>query len=244
MTDAVIDCQGCSKAFGNKHAITDISLKVQKGEIFAIIGPSGAGKTTLLRVLTTLEPPDKGRVRFLGMNAYSDNGSDQKIRRSLGYVPQKATMLAGTVEDNIALPLKTRGVPSTEVRKRVDEIAERFGILEILRKNASKVSGGEAQRTSFARALVFEPKVLFLVEFIANLDPANAEILESVVRDFTSKGGTAVMVTHKLLQVKRLADRMAIVMEGRLVQVGKIKDVFAKPKNELVRKFVTGEMAW
>ena len=113
-----------------------------------------------------------------------------------------------------------------------------------MKKSAKKISGGEAQRVAFARATVYEPAVLMLDEFTANLDPANVAMLENAVRGFRTGGGTAIIVSHNILQVKRLGDRVGILIGGRLVETGNVKDVFSHPKHELVRKFLTGEMAW
>lgn len=239
-----VECAGVSKLYDKKRVLDNVSFTAETGEIFSIIGPSAAGKTTLLRILAALEKPDKGSVKVLGIQAYKNPASDIKIRKTLGYIQQKTVMLRGTIRENIALPLKMRGYDEAEIKTRVEDVASQHGIADILKKSARKVSGGEAQRAAFARSTVFGPKVLLLDEFTANLDPANSEILEKAVMDFRAKGGCVVLVSHNILQVKRLGDRVGILIGGKMIETGNVKDVFSCPKNELTGKFLSGEMVW
>lgn len=239
-----IECRRVSKLYEGKRVLNDVSFTSMKGEVFSIIGPSAAGKTTLLKILATLEKPDGGSVKILGTRAFAHPASDHRIRKSLGFVQQKAVMLSGTIEDNIALPLRLRGYDEEDIKDRIRNVASRLGIVGILKKNARKVSGGEVQRAAFARATVFGPEVILLDEFTANLDPANSEILERAVQDFKANGGGVLMVSHNLFQVKRLGDRVGILIDGSLIETGDVDAVFSRPENELARKFLTGEMVW
>ena len=243
-SDGSIVCTDIGKRFDGRRVLDGVSLSVSSSEIFSLVGPSGAGKTTLLRILAALERPDAGNVEVLGMRAFGEPADDLRIRRSVGYVQQNAVMLSGTVEDNISAPLKLRNVEPSRISTLVEEASSKLGVLDILKKKAKRISGGEAQRVAFARALVHGPRVLLLDEFTANLDPANVEILERTVREFASSGGTALMASHNILQVKRLGTRVGILMDGRIVESGEVAKVFAHPESEQARRFLSGEMAW
>jgi len=238
----VIVASAITKKFDGKTVLSQVSLAVKKGEILSIIGPSGAGKTTLLRILATLEMQDAGTLLFAG-NELRNEETRMQVRRKLGYVGQHAVMLSGTVYDNIALPLRVRGMGGMEIERRVRRVAEMLGISGILEKNARKISGGEAQRTAFARAIVGEPEILFLDEFCANLDYRNIAVLERHVKEFSAHGGTVVLVSHNIFQVRRLAHRCAILVDGRIIACDSLA-ALEHADNDFVRGFVEGDIPW
>ncbi|MGB9637055.1 MAG: ABC transporter ATP-binding protein [Thermoplasmata archaeon] len=239
----VISCDGISKSFDGKKVLENIKLDIMQGEIFSIIGPNGSGKTTLIRILATLERQDKGIVKYFGV----EMKEEEKLlifRRKLGYVQQKAVLFAGRVYDNLAIPLKIRNWEEHKIDKRVEEVAEKLGIKSILSRNIKNLSGGEAQRVAFGRAIVAEPQILFLDEFTANLDYRNAGILEQYVKNFVADKRTVVMVSHNIFQVKRLASRTAILFDGKIIEQGETKRVLEGPENPVAKDFVCGKIPW
>jgi len=238
-----VSCLGIKKSYEGKKVLENVSLSLGNSEILSVIGPSGAGKTTLLRILATLEKPDEGKIKFFGKEIKEER-EILEVRRRIGYVQQKPVLLSGRVYDNLSIPLKIRQEAEEEIEKKVVKVAEMLGISNILKKDARRISGGEAQRVAFARAIITEPEILFLDEFTANLDYRNAGILESLVRDFCRNGGSAFIVSHNLFQVKRLASRVAILIDGKIVEQGEAEKVLAKPETELGRKFISGEIPW
>ncbi|MEM3396098.1 MAG: ABC transporter ATP-binding protein [Thermoplasmata archaeon] len=239
----ILDCKRVSKKYEEKLVLSSISLCLKKGEILSVIGPSGSGKTTLVRILATLEKPDTGEVRLLEKVIKSENDL-YAVRKNIGYVQQKPVLLTGTVYDNIAIPLLIRNFEKEEIKKKVFDVAKMLGITDILNKNVRKISGGEAQRVAFARAVIGEPQILFLDEFTANLDYKNVALLEQQVREFVKRGGSVLMVSHNLLQVRRLANRVAILIDGKIEEQGDTKKVIENPETELAKQFVSGEMPW
>ncbi|MCX8173091.1 MAG: ABC transporter ATP-binding protein [Thermoplasmata archaeon] len=236
-------CAEISKKFDGKTVLSSISLNLREGEILSVIGPSGSGKTTLVRVLSTLEKPDRGTLALFGKEIRWDSELIE-VRRKIGYVQQKQVLLAGTVYDNIAIPLLLRNLEGEKVERKVERIADMLGIRGILKKNVRMLSGGEAQRVAFARGVVGEPELLFLDEFTANLDYRNAGILENQVKEFCDAGGSVLMVSHNLFQVRRMATRVAILIDGKIVEEGETEKVLENPRTELGNQFVSGKMPW
>ncbi|MEM3567406.1 MAG: ABC transporter ATP-binding protein [Thermoplasmata archaeon] len=236
-------CSGISKAFDGKIVLSSVSLALKEKEIFSVIGPNGSGKTTLMRILSTLEKPDTGELQLFGKKIRW--GSElQDVRKKIGYVQQKPVLLACTVFDNLAIPLLMRGIEKEEVERRVNEIAVQLKIQHILGKSVRRISGGEAQRVAFARAVIGRPEILFLDEYTANLDYRSGGMLERVVREFCEQGGSVFLVSHNLFQVKRLAHRVAILIDGKIVEQGRAEKVLENPETALAREFVSGAMPW
>jgi len=227
----IIEALHLNKEYGSTKALEDVSLAVDSGDFFAIIGPSGSGKSTLLRLIGLIEPPSSGKIIFMGEDATSRSEEEQlSFRREIGIVFQDAVLFTTTVYENVAYPLKIRKRPRSEIEKRVKESLETVGLAGFENKNASELSGGEAQRVSLAQALVYEPKLLLLDEPTANLDPRNATIIENVVSGLShEKGTTAIMATHNMQQVQFLASNGAILHDGRVIERGKISELFKSP---------------
>ncbi|NJE08694.1 ATP-binding cassette domain-containing protein [Thermococcus sp. M39] len=216
--------------------LRNISFEVNRGEYFIILGPSGAGKTLLLEVIAGIFIPDSGRI-FM---------NDEDItflppeKRDLAYIPQNYALFPHMrVYDNIAYGLKLRKIPKVEIERKVKEIAEILGISHLLHRNPKTLSGGEAQRVAIARALVLEPELLLLDEPFANLDvQTRAKLIQEMKRWRKELSFTALHVTHSFEEAVSLGDRVGIMLNGKLIQTGEVREVFGKPKNEEVARFL------
>jgi tungstate transport system ATP-binding protein len=213
------------------------ALDVYAGEVLAVIGPNGSGKSTLLRLLGLLEAPEAGEVRFRGERVTVADGL--AVRRRMATVFQQPLLADTTVADNVALGLSFRGVGPAERAARVGRWLERFGIARLARRQARTLSGGEARRAALARALVLEPDVLLLDEPFAALDePTRAALLPDLGAILGAERVTTVLVTHDRGEARALADRVAVLMGGRLQQVDETGRVFQAPASEEVARFV------
>jgi tungstate transport system ATP-binding protein len=222
---------------GDKIALQIPHLTVNPGEMLALLGPNGAGKTTLLRVMGLLQPPSGGTIHFDGSPASSSNAL--AIRRRIATVFQEPLLLNATVYQNAALGLRLRGLGRAEIAERVEPWLERLGIAHLAARSARTLSGGEAQRTSLVRALALEPELLLLDEPFGALDPASREEL---MRDFQrivkEAGVTTVFVTHDRSEAFSLADRVGVLAEGEILQLGAREDVFLRPASRAVAEIV------
>ncbi len=211
------------------------SLTVEQGEILAVIGPNGAGKSTLLQALALLIPAEMS-LTFAGRKADLPR-EELALRRQMAVVFQQPLLLDGTVAENVALGLKLRGV--RDVAGRVDHWLKKLGVSHLARRHARELSGGEAQRVSLARALALEPRVLFLDEPFGALDVlTRAGILQELRGLLKEAGVTALFVTHDFTEIPPLADRMAVLMGGAIVQTGAPREVFGAPATPEVSALV------
>ncbi len=212
-------------------------LALYPGEILTIMGPNGAGKSTLVAILAALLPPKRGEVRFRGQPV--DFRRSLTYRRRIAVVLQRPYLLRGTVEDNVALGLRLHGFPRKERQRRARLWMERLGILDLARQSARRLSGGQAQRVALARALALEPEILFLDEPFQALDmPTRMHLLEDLRALLQKAGLTAVYVTHDLNEGLALAHRVAVLVEGKLRQVGTPEEVLAMPADCEVARLV------
>jgi tungstate transport system ATP-binding protein len=210
---------------------------MRHGEIVALIGPNGAGKSTLLLILALLRRPDAGEVRIDGEQATPAN--ELRLRRRMAVVFQEPLLLDTTVERNVATGLELRGVRSSERRRRAAAWLERFGIAHLAGRSARLLSGGEAQRTSLARAFALEPEVIFLDEPFSALDaPTRSAITQDLLAVLRSTGTTAVLVTHDRDEALAFGDRVGVVIHGELRQIGPPAEVFGAPSDPEVAEFV------
>jgi molybdopterin-binding protein len=212
-------------------------LSIEQGEVLAVIGPNGAGKSTLLLSMINLIKPTSGEVLWQDKPIHSLNQGD--LRRKFGLVLQEPLLLNTTVFENIASGLHFRHTPHAEIRKRVESWMKRLGISHLHKRTARKLSGGEAHRTSLARAFVLEPEVLLLDEPFGSLDaPTRNQLLMDLQTLLRNMYMTTIFVTHDLDEALLLADRVAVLIGGRLRQVGTPQEVFASPVDSEVAAFV------
>src|SRR4030042_1974142 len=217
------------------------SLSLRKGEILSLIGPNGAGKTTLLQTLSYLLKPFQGEI-FFREKKVDTNHSALEYRRKLAMVFQEPLLFDTNVFNNVASGLKIRGTEKREIHSRVTEQLERFGIGPLSDRSAKTLSGGEAQRTSLARAFALQPEILFLDEPFASLDPPTRDsLLEDLEHILQQTRTTAIFATHDRLEALRLSNRMAVMNEGKIFQIGSPGEVMNHPVNEWVASFVGAE---
>jgi tungstate transport system ATP-binding protein len=212
-------------------------LFIARGETLAVVGPNGAGKSTLLLTLARLLKPARGEIRF---NDQSLRQWDElEYRRRISFVFQSPLLLDLSVEQNVALGLKFRGVSQEETRQRVGRWIKALGVESLAKRRASQLSGGEAQRVSLARAFVLEPELLLLDEPFAALDPpSRLKLIEDLSALLREDQRTTVFVTHDLHEAAKLSHRIAVLVDGVLRQVGTARQIKAKPADETVRAFL------
>ena len=233
----VLALRDVRRRYGARDALDVRALDVVAGEVLAVIGPNGAGKSTLLRVLGLLERPDTGQVLVRGRAV--DGRDALGERRRMATVFQEPLLTDATVADNVALGLRFRGVAPAAGPARVARWLERLGVGGLATRAARTLSGGEAQRIALARALVLEPEVLLLDEPFAGLDaPARAALMADLGAILRADRTTTVLVTHERGEALALADRVAVLMAGRLRQVDATARVFYAPIAEDVARFV------
>lgn len=214
------------------------SFLIKEGEILALIGPNGAGKTTFLQTLSCLIKPFQAEIFFRGKKV-ERNHSVLEYRRKLAMVFQEPLLFDTTVFGNVASGLKIRGMGKDEIRDRVMEQLDRFGIGHLRDRSAKTLSGGEAQRTSLARAFAIRPEIMFLDEPFASLDPPTRDSLigdlEHILRQTQT---TAIFATHDRMEALRLSGRIAVMNAGKILQIGSPSEVMNQPVDELVASFV------
>ncbi len=241
---ALLEINGLDKSFGEQRVLRNINLEVERGEIFAIMGPSGAGKTTLLRILNLLEKPDTGSITLDGdtINGVQRNGRTA-TRQRISMVFQSPALFNDTVYNNVAYSLRVRRMDKHAIESKVSQSLALVGLEGYDNRWAKTLSGGEEQRIAFARAVVFEPDLLLLDEPTANLDPANVAKIEEVIRTINRELNTTIIIaTHHMNQVRRLADRVGMLLGGELIETGRREVVFGGAADERTRAFIEGEM--
>jgi sulfate/thiosulfate transport system ATP-binding protein len=231
-----IDVQTVSKRFGEFTALADVTIEVAEGSLTALLGPSGSGKSTLLRIIAGLEVPDAGSVRLDGADVTLARPQD----RGIGFVFQHYAAFAHmSVRENVAFGLRIRKRPRDEVTAKVDELLELVGLTAWGAQRPRQLSGGQRQRMALARALAVEPRVLLLDEPFGALDATvRAELRRWLRRLHDQHGVTTVLVTHDQEEAMEVADRIAVMHEGRVEQVGTPREVYDSPANDFVMGFV------
>jgi tungstate transport system ATP-binding protein len=238
--DALYRLESIQHRYGSRIVLDIERLEVLRGETLAIIGPSGCGKSTLLRLLQFLERPSEGRLVFDGQPI--DVNPPLALRRRVTTVFQRPVALDRTVRDNLAYGLSVRG--ARDYDDRIVRLLDALALGPLADAPARTLSGGEIQRVAFGRALAFDPEVLLLDEPTANLDPYNVRILEQLVRDEKAKGVTIVLATHQVFQARRLADRTALLLEGRIVEIAPTAGLLDAPRDPRTRAFLSGDMIY
>ncbi len=241
----MIELKNIVKTFNTKnldiHAVKDVSVNIDDGEIFGIVGYSGAGKSTLIRIINQLEKQSSGTL-FINNEDISSlsNNELRKRRQKIGMIFQHFNLLwSRTVFKNIELPLEIAGVEKSLREKRVNELIKLVGLEGRENSFPSQLSGGQKQRVGIARALANDPSILLCDEATSALDPETTEsILDLLSKINDELGITIVMITHQMEVVQRICQRVAIMSDGLIVELGNVKDVFAKPKHEVTKRFV------
>ena len=230
-----------SGKYGTVHALQDVSIHVEKGDIYGIIGFSGAGKSTLIRLVNGLETPDTGNVIVQGENLGNLKKTQlRKLRRKIGMVFQQFNLLESkTVYHNIALPLILEKAPKEEIDKKVKEVL-RFVELEDKKDvYVSQLSGGQKQRVGIARALTTTPDILLCDEATSALDPQTTESILKLLKKINREMGvTILLITHQMQVVQMICNKVAVMENGQVVEAGSVLDVFGKPQASVTRRFV------
>ena len=231
-----IDAQAIAKRFGDFTALENVTLEVPEGSLTALLGPSGSGKSTLLRIIAGLETPDSGAVLIDG----TDVTAARPQERGIGFVFQHYAAFAHmTVRENIAFGLRIRKRPKDVVTARVDELLELVGLMTWAGQRPAQLSGGQRQRMALARALAVEPRVLLLDEPFGALDAnVRGELRRWLRRLHDEQGVTTVLVTHDQEEAMEVADRIAVMHEGRVEQVGGPREVYDHPSSDFVMGFL------
>ncbi len=219
-----VEVQGVSHRYGDREALKSISIAFDESEITALIGPNGSGKSTLLRIIAGLETPTDGRILVRGKVE-----TPNTLRRMATLVFQKTVMFNTSVYDNVAYGLRLRGFADSGIREKVQDSLRMTGLEGFEKRRARRLSGGEQQRVSLARALALQPDILLLDEPSANLDPRSASIVESVItRANHELGTTIIMASHNMTQAKQLAKKVAALQDGILLAASNSSEVFGK----------------
>ena len=243
--EPMVTIDNVSKIFGKGKkevaAVKNVSLTVKKGEIFAIIGYSGAGKSTLVRLINGLESTTSGTLTVDGFEISGKSDLElQKVRTNIGMIFQQFNLMnSRTVAQNVEFPLKVAGWSKGERTKRVQEMLEFVGLADRAKYYPSQLSGGQKQRVGIARALATKPSLLLADEATSALDPETThEVLELLKEVNRELGITVIVITHEMDVVSSIADRVAVMEEGRVVETGSVYEVFSNPQTEVAQRFV------
>lgn len=233
---AVLRVKDVKKHFGKIHAVDGVDIETREGELFALLGSSGSGKTTLMRMIAGLEQPSEGDILINGKSVV---GVPPK-RRNVAMVFQSYALYPHmSVHDNITFPLKSRRVPRADWQQKLDWAVSMLGIEHLLDRRPTRLSGGEKQRVALARALVRDPELFLFDEPLSALDAQVRNIARAELRDLQKRTGiTTVYVTHDQVEALGLADRLAVMSQGRISQVGTPKEMYENPINLFVASFI------
>ncbi|WP_110958908.1 methionine ABC transporter ATP-binding protein [Acidovorax sp. ST3] len=241
----MIELRGITQTYqglqGPVEALKGIDLTIQPGEVFGIIGKSGAGKSSLVRVINLLNRPTTGQVIVGGQDLTQLNNAQlREARREIGMVFQHFNLLSSrTVFDNAALPLELAGMDKAAIRARVNPLLELVGLAHLADRYPAQISGGQKQRVGIARALASRPKVLLSDEATSALDPETTRSILDLLRQVNRELGlTVVLITHQMQVIKQVADRVAVIEAGRIVEQGRVLDVFTRPQQAITKSLI------
>lgn len=247
----MIQIEQLSKTYQTKHGtvkgVDDVTLEVKTGEIFGIVGYSGAGKSSLIRCINLLERPTSGTVKVGGQDLTKLRGDGlRKARLKIGMIFQHFYLISQkTVAENISFALRAAGTPSKKIGPRVDELLEMVGLSDKRNVYPAQLSGGQKQRVGIARALANEPAVLLCDEATSALDPNTTLSILRLLKDINRKLNiTIVLITHEMNVVKEICDRMAVMQDGRVIEEGRVYDIFAEPKTALTKEFISSVVSF
>ena len=242
--NVIIELKEMSKSFtvknGVVHALDKINLKINRGEIFGIIGMSGAGKSTLVRCINLLERPTEGQVIFDGQDLTVLKPAQlRQARRSMGMIFQQFNLLMQkTALENVCFPLEISGVKKEDAKKRAEELLEIVGLEERKDSYPAQLSGGQKQRVAIARALTTNPKVLLCDEATSALDPNILELLKDINKRL---GITVVIITHEMSVIEEICQRVAIIDSSKIAEIGTVEKIFTAPKSNIGKQLVYSE---
>jgi D-methionine transport system ATP-binding protein len=255
MTEEIIKLDDISVTFQLKDkqvkAVKDVTLHVEKGDIYGIVGYSGAGKSTLVRVINLLQTPTTGRVEVNGDVLFEKQSTEKKVidekklrikRRQIGMIFQHFNLLnEQTVIDNVAFALKHSGLKEKAIAEKSHKLLKLVGLDSRSDSYPSQLSGGQQQRVAIARALANDPEILISDEGTSALDPKNTIQILDLLKDLNQKLGlTVVLITHEMDAVKRIANKVAVMDNGQIIERGQLLNVFTNPKEQLTREFIGG----
>lgn len=248
--EPIIELVGLGKEFktsnGPIRALDDINLEIYQGEVFGIIGLSGAGKSTLVRCINYLEEPTSGEVLFEGKSMTAMTRRSQRLaRQSMGMIFQQFNLLAQrNVIQNICFPLEIAGKSKKEARERAMELLGLVGLTDRAKAYPSQLSGGQKQRVAIARALATNPKILLCDEATSALDPNTTKSILGLLKEINrSLGVTVVVITHEMTVIEAICDRVAIIDQSHIAEVGSVSEIFSEPKSRIGRQLILGDAA-
>lgn len=242
----MIELKHINKIYGGFNALDDVSLTIKDGEICGIIGQSGAGKSTLVRCINMLEPPTSGEVIVNGKNMVTlSKGELREERKKIGMIFQHFNLLSSrTVYENVAFPLELSNISRLEQKKRINEILELVGLTDYKDKYPAQLSGGQKQRVGIARAIVSNPSVLLSDEATSALDPETVKSILQLLKDINKKLGiTIVMITHQMEVIKEIAQHVAVIEHGKIIEEGSVINLFTNPRTNTLKKFIGSVMS-
>ncbi|MBQ1801601.1 MAG: ATP-binding cassette domain-containing protein [Lachnobacterium sp.] len=239
-------CKMYQTSKGQVNALTDINFKIKKGSICGIIGLSGAGKSTFVRCINLLEKPTSGKVLLNGENLLDISDKELRIKRQkMGMIFQHFNLLEQrTALDNICFPLELAGFSRKQARAKAMKYLEIVDLVDRKDNFPSQLSGGQKQRIAIARALATEPEVLLCDEATSALDPTTTNSILDLLKDINAKlGVTVVIITHEMGIVEKICDYVAVIDKGRIVEEGKVKDIFLAPKSQYTKKLLYPDLS-
>lgn len=250
MSETMIQLDHIDITFEQKNrrieAVKDVSIDIQKGDIYGIVGYSGAGKSTLVRVINLLQKPTAGRIT-IDKDLTFDQGKIQlssqalrEKRREIGMIFQHFNLMAQkTAKENVAFALRHSGLAKTDIDKKVEDLLELVGLADRANNYPSQLSGGQKQRVAIARALANDPKILISDEATSALDPKTTKQILSLLQDLNKKLDlTIVMITHEMQIIKDICNRVAVMQNGHLIEEGTVLEIFSNPKEALTQEFI------
>ncbi len=239
MVKKILKIVDLKKRYGSEFSLSIDNLHTERGRILTIIGPNGSGKSTLIRLINLLEKPDGGKIYFNGSEITAAGIYSTDVRKKMSVVFQEPLLFNSSVYSNIIIGLKIRKIRLSEAKDRIDYYIDKLKIGDLLNRGTRDLSGGEKQRVSLARALVLDPELLLLDEPLANIDQSSRESLRSdLFKVLKNYGKSVVYVTHDRNEAMILADDIAVMDRGKVLQFAGKEEIFRKPKNEFVARFV------